>query len=359
MIHFSNDVKNPLLSSEDYKYIKSIDVAADALINVVSLIQSDKPVFYSEDTVIDLTVSLKNSSRKIRIDSQNVKKIIKDPHLISIKVYLKTLLGVCIAKEQFNIQKLNAAIKRKRPLWEISESGQMILKNFKKIDRRECETLITLFERSKAKINLLDRMQEELEILEGSISSYICKRFKQLLFKNREVFERTKVNQWFQELEKKTFHAYSDDHSLELEEDIGEPFQVTSSKYLQKDPLEEMYPQSSILHLDGEECFDLKRLAFIPVEFHWDEVFIKYKCSISGDPIRTVLEETSETGVPILYEKIVVETLLSSEPVSPVSGRPLCINQLISRPDIQSIIDERLDFFSEQIKMKIIKNFED
>ena len=92
---------------------------------------------------------------------------------------------------------------------------------------------------------------------------------------------------------------------------------------------------------------DLKKCTVIPEFLNEDFVFSKYCCPISSLPIRDpVGDPTTESSTTILYDRLHIVRWLSSNSTSPVTRRPLTVEQLVPKPLLKELIDQRLHSYS-------------
>lgn len=93
----------------------------------------------------------------------------------------------------------------------------------------------------------------------------------------------------------------------------------------------------------------------IPAAFHEDLTLRSYICPITLEPIRYPVEDPTASSHqqgqdnPILYERSAIINSLSVRPLSPWTREPLTADQLISRQDIQDVIEMRLEHYSSNV----------
>lgn len=93
----------------------------------------------------------------------------------------------------------------------------------------------------------------------------------------------------------------------------------------------------------------------IPAAFHEDLTLRSYICPITLEPIRYPVEEPTtrdhqqDQDNPVLYERSAIMNILESNPISPITQKPLTVDQLIPRQDIQDMIEMRLEHYSSNI----------
>lgn len=88
-----------------------------------------------------------------------------------------------------------------------------------------------------------------------------------------------------------------------------------------------------------QQVFSLRALGFIPSPLHGDAVFSRFLCPITQMPIRhPVCDPNGQT----LYERSAICAWLAQRPVSPVTRAPMAVVDLLERPAVQALIDQRL-----------------
>lgn len=93
----------------------------------------------------------------------------------------------------------------------------------------------------------------------------------------------------------------------------------------------------------------------IPPAFHDDLILRRYICPITLEPIRYPVEDPTthhrqqELNNPTLYERSAIVNSLMVRSLSPITREPLTADQLIDRPDIQFIIEDRLREHSSKL----------
>lgn len=93
--------------------------------------------------------------------------------------------------------------------------------------------------------------------------------------------------------------------------------------------------------------FNLKARKTIPEALHGDTVFKRYICPITNKPIRNPVGDPNDRR--IVYEKEAIESAIARTGKSPITGRSLEANQLLSLPHIRASIADRLTFYEEAI----------
>jgi hypothetical protein len=89
----------------------------------------------------------------------------------------------------------------------------------------------------------------------------------------------------------------------------------------------------------------------IPDFLEQDPVLNAYVCPISGLPIRHVVRDpTTGPQDRIYFERDQLVQWLNNNPVSPITYQPLAPHMLVVCQDIQEYIDDRLAFFSQQLR---------
>lgn len=93
----------------------------------------------------------------------------------------------------------------------------------------------------------------------------------------------------------------------------------------------------------NHQCRAITFTAFkeIPPPLAQDCIFSRYRCGISGAPIR---DPVATPGSPTLYERATILHRLQTLPRSPSTGNPLLPHQLISKSVIKRLINNRLIF---------------
>src|SRR3990167_7774998 len=93
--------------------------------------------------------------------------------------------------------------------------------------------------------------------------------------------------------------------------------------------------------------FDLLALSEIPQELEHDVIFSRYVCPITLRPIRHPVADPN--GVT-LYEEASIREWIAAHGRSPVTGLSLGQDQLLSRPALQLLINNRLQYHSNRIE---------
>ena len=90
----------------------------------------------------------------------------------------------------------------------------------------------------------------------------------------------------------------------------------------------------------------LLSLPTIPQALHNDEIFKRYRCSVTLQPLRyPVGDKNGQT----LYEKSVIVALLQQNPISPVTGQTHTVAELVPKPALQKLIDKQLAFHQDRL----------
>lgn len=105
--------------------------------------------------------------------------------------------------------------------------------------------------------------------------------------------------------------------------------------------------QQAAVMVQNDDPFNLQNLQRLPQEFHDDLVFRRYSCTISLSPIRFVV---GDPNGHTLYEKEEILDWLRRNPISSVTRLPLSQAQLIQKPAIQALINERLRHHEIQLR---------
>lgn len=95
------------------------------------------------------------------------------------------------------------------------------------------------------------------------------------------------------------------------------------------------------------KVFDLLARKTIPEDLHDDVVFKRYICPITQAPIRFPVGDPN--GVT-LYEKEAITQALRRNPISPVTRLPLAVHQLVEKPALQNLINNRLQFHESRLQ---------
>ena len=109
-----------------------------------------------------------------------------------------------------------------------------------------------------------------------------------------------------------------------------------------------------ILAFVNEKTDGFLSLDSIPDFLHDDLVFSRYVCPISLQPIRYPVADPN--GVTV-YELGAITEALRNNPVSPVTRRPLTVEQLLPRPALKALIDHRLQYHENQL-LRLIRESE-
>lgn len=101
---------------------------------------------------------------------------------------------------------------------------------------------------------------------------------------------------------------------------------------------------------NDDAAFDLLAVKSIPAPLHDDEVFRRFQCPISSLPIRDPVGDPNGTTV---YERSAIHRWIEQSGTSPITRFQLSIDQLIEKPDLKALIDQRLQFHQAQILLLI------
>lgn len=88
--------------------------------------------------------------------------------------------------------------------------------------------------------------------------------------------------------------------------------------------------------------FDLRALRRIPAELHNDAALSQFECAITQEPIRHV---AGDPNGHTIYELNAITRWLGQNATSPITRAPLQSDQLVPKPAIQDLIDQRLDHY--------------
>jgi len=111
-------------------------------------------------------------------------------------------------------------------------------------------------------------------------------------------------------------------------------------------------------HVDVEALeVDFQRYPRIPNVLHNDDVFRRFICPITHDPIRDPVRDP--TNNQTLYERSAIVNWLRVHRNSPMTRRPLEIDQLIEAPGIKAVIDRRLDHHRQGLLNYIEEHLQD
>lgn len=276
--------------------------------------------------MIDMPIQFAKTKQKLGTKVKTAQGVI---HLIEkgmIGPSLSILRNICEAnfyyeKNFFEAVKQNP--EAKRPVWRGNENGDPILEGYKPIDPKECEMNMELFEKITACLNMKE-ISAEIGLLEGAYRIIILRTFEKILNRNR------------------------------IQNNIPQNLQ----------PIEPQAPQvEPPAPIDIDDLFNFKKLPNIPEEFHNDPVFSKYICPITQSPIRFIVMDplTKDAENPTFYEHDAIRRWLAQKPrlpdqkpTSPATGKPLKVEALLLRPDLQYRIDNRLEFYENEVKNYIL-----
>lgn len=125
---------------------------------------------------------------------------------------------------------------------------------------------------------------------------------------------------------------------------IHKVYSLLAARLMNSAPPEQ---RNEIEQISEFDPFDLVSLNFIPEELHNDEIFSKYICPITKVPIRHPI--CDKNGIT-LYEKSNIVQALRNDRRSPVTRAPHQISELIPKPALQALIDDRLKFHVERLR---------
>lgn len=90
-----------------------------------------------------------------------------------------------------------------------------------------------------------------------------------------------------------------------------------------------------------KEIFSLLNLDHIPIPLQNDNVFRQYRCRLTNQPVRDPVRDPT-VQERVIYERSAIRLRLENNPNSPVSGRPLRVENLREMPNVKKIIDDKL-----------------
>lgn len=102
----------------------------------------------------------------------------------------------------------------------------------------------------------------------------------------------------------------------------------------------------------NNDPFDLVHREDIPDFLEDDEIFDKYKCPITARPIRDPVGDptTRNARGMTLYERSAIVEALETNEVSPTTKAGLTEDELVEQPFIRALIDDRLRFYSTELR---------
>ncbi len=103
-------------------------------------------------------------------------------------------------------------------------------------------------------------------------------------------------------------------------------------------------PVSGLDLIEKIQDFDLLNCTKIPLPLHDDAVFSQIICPISLEPIRDPVRDPTQ-GTPNggqLYERSAITNWLKLKQLSPMTKKPLSVDQLKPAPAVKVVIDNRL-----------------
>jgi hypothetical protein len=219
-----------------------------------------------------------------------------------------------VYQEMRMLEKLADDPEAVRPIYEPNMDecdGSNELTGYRKIDAQECEKTIALFKKIQAGLSV------------SYLTSQTCGFMARItLFIRRQLLAQ--LNQ-----------------ANRRDNQGGDPLQ---------NPIE--------IDVDLLRSQQIKKLEEIPIEFHNDDIFNNYLCKLEDLPIRYIVQDpTIEGEASVFYEKAAIEKWLQLKSISPITRKPLTSVQLMPRPDLQSIIDKRLEYYakvSAEVFMRIV-----
>lgn len=227
---------------------------------------------------------------------------------------LRNICELSIYNEKIYLEKLAKTSEAMRPHWEYDSAEHPNLIGYKKIDRQECERNIQLFEKISAGFNVAEASVYSIE------ASYylIIQKFLEEALRQAATWGGQGGQQVIQYI-----NQLPGNDAAQLPENI----------------------------VDADNLFNFKKLSLIPVEFHQDPTLSKYSCPLTLSPIRNIVQDPTAQGEePIFYERDAIALWLASNQTSPMTRRPLTLEQLFPRFDLQELIDARLEFFENAVK---------
>lgn len=350
-----------IITDENIKGLKVAAVisrTAYTALNIISLICQHKGLSNKTTAILkfselgvrlaDVPINFMHTARKIGIRNikakspQAILRLIEKGGIAPLAGVLRTISEINIVKEKIYIEKLEKDPESQRPVWEFDEDGIARIKEFKVINKEESKEFIKLCERINAGLNVTETLSQA-GILEGTYRSIIYKVLSGILRRDQRRIEREN-----QELNALIENQVNENNALNQIENLMIP----------DDGLDLVMMENidGFQEIDGEEILNLKRATSIPDIFYKDIIFSKYICPISLQPIRYVVQDPTANGAPIYYERDKIASWLVNHNTSPMTRLELKEEDLVPRPDIQSIIDQRLDFYSEKTREFIVRS---
>lgn len=102
-----------------------------------------------------------------------------------------------------------------------------------------------------------------------------------------------------------------------------------------------------------QESLDLLRASSIPEALHDDVVLSANICPISMEPIRHPVGDPNNRTI---YERDYIYRVIDQSGKSPITRLPLTREQLIPRPDLQAVIDNRLKMYQDGFRKFIVSH---
>lgn len=164
---------NELLTNENInslKAIKHLNRSASVALTAVSIMAYRLGIHLerTSNNFFNLPVTIEFQGK--RIDSSEIISKFQDTaNIESLAKLLKNLLEKGIAAERAYLNQLENNPLAQRPIWEINEDGKDKIKEFRLIDKNECEEIIQLWERISAGIKLPPNQDVPLDAVYQSI----------------------------------------------------------------------------------------------------------------------------------------------------------------------------------------------
>lgn len=95
---------------------------------------------------------------------------------------------------------------------------------------------------------------------------------------------------------------------------------------------------------------NLVDLPFIPQGLHNDAIFSRFQCPITLIPIRDPVGDPN--GVTV-YERTAIVDWINAHGNSPMTRQPLHVNQLVPRPMLRALIDQRLAMHQQLMQQAV------
>lgn len=282
------------------------------------------------DAPIQFAKTKKNLGPKINT-AQGIIHLIEKGAIGPITGILRNLCETTFYQEKNYLDEVKKNANTKRPVYKLNEDGDVVLSGYKVIDPKECEDNIILYTRIIAGLNVSETVVR-FGFLEASYRIIITRTLEKILNKYQNRVQPRCIQQ-------------------------------VNRIPLQQNPIRQVarVPQQVNQALqpnmvDIDNLFKFRQLPAIPEEFLNDKIFSKYVCLLSQCPIRFIVQDPYSVGAenPTFYEKNFIMGWLAEHASSPLNRQPLSLDQLILRPDIQKMIDGRLEFYENEVKNYLI-----